>query len=61
MVHMTVPYRLAHPKPEAAFLLGVSLRKLELMVSAKEIKTVQIGRRRLVPRSEIERLARASA
>jgi excisionase family DNA binding protein len=58
MVEMTVPQRVTHPKTEAAFLLGISLRKLELMIASKELRTVRIGKRRLIPRSEIERLAR---
>jgi len=60
MVQTTaVPERELHPKREAAFLLGdISVRKLEYMIAAKEIRVKRIGKRVLIPRSEIERLAR---
>lgn len=50
--------RILHSKPEAAALLGISLRALDYMIAQGEIKTVKIRKRRLVPRSEIEKIAR---
>jgi excisionase family DNA binding protein len=53
--------RVLHSKPEAAWLLGISLRSLEYMIGRGEVKTVKLGKkRRLVPRSEIDRIARAA-
>ncbi len=43
---------------EAAGLLRVSLRTLDLLVSTKELGSRKVGRRRLIPRVELERFAR---
>jgi excisionase family DNA binding protein len=45
-------------KRNAAAALGISVRTLETLISVKELKTVRIGRRRLVPRHELEKFAR---
>jgi excisionase family DNA binding protein len=45
-------------KRSAAAALGISLRTLETLISVKELKSVRIGRRRLIPRCELERFAR---
>lgn len=51
--------RILHPLPEAAFLLGISVRGVHYLVSRREIKSVKIGpKRRFIPHSEIERIAR---
>ncbi len=53
--------RVLYPMPEAAALLGISLRGLNNLIANKEIRTVKVGkRRRLVPRAEIEKIARAA-
>ena len=43
----------------AASLLSVSRRTLERMIAAGALATIYIGRRRLVPRAELERIAGA--
>jgi excisionase family DNA binding protein len=50
--------KLLHPRQEAAQLLSVSLRKIDLLISSKALKTVRVGRRNLVAHSELERFAR---
>ena len=45
-------------REDAARLLGISLRKLELLIEAKELKVVRIGRRVLVPRKSLEDFCR---
>jgi len=41
----------------AAAALGVSVRMLRALIARGEIRTILIGRRRLVPAAEVERLA----
>lgn len=43
---------------ESAALLRVSLRTLDLLVSTKQLPSRKVGRRRLIPRAELERFAR---
>lgn len=45
-------------KRNAAASLGISLRTLEMLISIKELKSVRIGKRRLIPRRELEKFAR---
>ncbi len=45
-------------KKEAAALLGISLRTVENLIARKELESRRIGRRRLVPRVSLEKLAR---
>ena len=45
-------------KKESAALLGIGLRTLENLIARKELDTRRIGRRRLIPRISLERLAR---
>jgi hypothetical protein len=52
--------RILHSKPEAAMLMCISLRKLDYMISLGELKTVRLGKRRMVPRAEIERIAKGA-
>ncbi len=47
--------RLAYPLAEAAAQLGIGRSKLYSEIAAGRLRTVAIGRRRLVPRSELER------
>lgn len=51
------PFRLLHPAPEAAALLGVCLRTL---YNLPELKPVYVGRRRLYRRADLESFARRS-
>jgi len=50
--------REAFVRREAARMLGISEGLVIKMGRLGKIKTIHIGRRRLVPRSEIERLLR---
>lgn len=43
--------------PEAARFLGVSERHLYRLIDADKVKSVRLGRRRLIPAAEVERLA----
>jgi excisionase family DNA binding protein len=45
-------------KREAARVLGLSVRTLETLIALKELKSVRVGRRRLIPRAELERFIR---
>jgi excisionase family DNA binding protein len=51
---MTV--RLAYPIPESAHLLGISPRGVYRLIETGELRTVTLGRRRLVPAQELARL-----
>ncbi len=46
------------PLPEAGAFLSVSTRHLIRLIDASKVKSIQIGRRRLIPDSEVQRLAR---
>ncbi len=50
--------RILCSKREAASALGISVRTLETLIAVKELKSVRIGRRRMVPQAELERFAR---
>ena len=50
--------RLLLSKKEAANAIGVSVRTLENLLSLKELRSVRVGRRRLVPSREISRFCR---
>lgn len=50
--------RLAYPIPESAHLLGISPRGVYRLIEAGELRTVTLGRRRLVPAQELDRLVR---
>ena len=43
---------------DAARELGISLRKLELLIQAREIKVCRIGKRVLIPRKALEEFVR---
>jgi excisionase family DNA binding protein len=45
-------------KRDSAVALGISLRTLETLISVKELKSVRVGRRRLIPRQELEKFTR---
>ncbi len=50
--------KILHARQEAAQMLSISLRKVDLLISSKTLKTVRVGRRNLVAHSELERFAR---
>ena len=50
--------RLLCSKREAANTLGISVRTLETLLSVKELKSVRIGRRRMISSAELERFVR---
>ena len=45
-------------RQEAAVLLSVSLRTLDTLLARSELVTRRVGRRRLIPRTELERFAK---
>jgi excisionase family DNA binding protein len=45
-------------KKEAAAMLSISPRSIDNLIARKELETRRIGRRRLVPRVSLEKLAR---
>lgn len=50
-----LPTRLLYPMPEAAAKLGgITERKLRMMVASKEIASVKLGRRRMIPATALE-------
>jgi excisionase family DNA binding protein len=46
-------------RQDAALLLSISQRALDYLVANKEIRVRRIGSRVLIPRSELQRFARA--
>lgn len=44
--------------PDAAEFLRVSVRHLQRLADAGRVRTIRLGRRRLLPADEVERLAR---
>lgn len=48
--------RLAYNLPEAATLVGVSVRSLYSYMSKGQLRTIKVGGRRLVRREDLERL-----
>jgi excisionase family DNA binding protein len=49
--------KLLYSQKEAAFMLSLSLRSIEHMISKQQIQVRKIGGRRLIPRSELFRIA----
>jgi excisionase family DNA binding protein len=45
-------------KKEAAKSLGVSLRTLETLIALGELRSIRVGRRRLIPIAELDRFTR---
>lgn len=62
MLHMetqqNTPARTAYSLDEAARSLGLSRRTLYTLMRDGTLRTVTLGRRRLVPADELERLVR---
>jgi excisionase family DNA binding protein len=50
--------KLLYARLEAAQALSISLRKIDELISTKLLKTVRVGKRNMVTRSELERFAR---
>ena len=48
--------RLAYSLAESETLIGLSRSSLYRLIAAGKLRTVQHGRRRIVPRTELERL-----
>ncbi|MDB5311553.1 MAG: Helix-turn-helix domain protein [Gemmataceae bacterium] len=46
------------PIPDAAAFLSISERHLHRLLDANKVKSVRLGRRRLIPDAEVQRLAR---
>jgi len=46
-------------KRQAAFALGISVRSVEYLLAKRQLEARQLGRRKLVTRRSVERLARA--
>jgi excisionase family DNA binding protein len=51
-------HRVLLTKKEAAIALGISVRTLELLIAVQELKSIRIGRRRMVAVAELERFSR---
>lgn len=49
--------RILHPRPDAANLLAISLRKLDQLIKARTIAVVKIGKRTLISQAELESFA----
>jgi excisionase family DNA binding protein len=49
--------RILHPRPDAANLLAISLRKLDQLIKARIISVVKIGKRTLISQAELESFA----
>ena len=50
--------RLAYPIHESAHLLGISPRGVYRLIESGDLRTVTLGRRRLVPADELARITR---
>lgn len=50
--------RLLVSKREASTALGISVRTLESLLSFKELKSIRVGRRRMIPTIELDRFIR---
>jgi len=44
--------------PDAALFLTVSTRHIHRLIDAGKVRSVRLGRRKLIPDSEVQRLAR---
>ena len=52
-------HRLLHPRKEAAWLVGISVRSLDYLIANKQLATRKIGGRVLIPHSELVRFSKA--
>jgi excisionase family DNA binding protein len=53
---MSLPV-LLHSKKQAAVILGISERGLHALIATKQLKVRRVGRRVLVPQSELKKFA----
>jgi excisionase family DNA binding protein len=49
--------QLLYSRRDAARVLSLSVRSIDKLISKGQLSTVQVGTRRLLPRSELERIA----
>lgn len=52
--------RLLHSRKEAAYMLSISLRKLDTLLSQKRLNTIKLDGRVLIAAGELKRFARAN-
>ena len=52
------PIALLYSRQDAATILGISVRAIDYLVTTQQLTTRSIGRRRLIPRSDLDRFAR---
>jgi hypothetical protein len=52
-------HRLLHPREEAAWFLGISIRSLDYLIANKQLAKRKNGGRVLIPHSELVRFSRA--
>jgi excisionase family DNA binding protein len=52
--------KLLYTRADAACMLSISERSLDYLIASKEINTRRVGRRVLIPRSELLRFARGN-
>jgi excisionase family DNA binding protein len=50
--------KLLASKKQAAWALEVSVRKIEGLIASKELASIRIGRRRLIPISALDQFAK---
>ncbi|MBI2843047.1 MAG: helix-turn-helix domain-containing protein [Armatimonadetes bacterium] len=55
------PEKLAYSIPEAAAALGIGVSLLKEMLYCSRIRSVKIGKRRVIPRRELERFLEESS
>jgi len=53
--------KLLFSKIESARALGISKRKIDLLIASKQLHAVHIGRRSMLHKRELERIARVGA
>ena len=51
--------KILYSRRDAAFALSISVRSLDYIIAAKELKFRKIGKKVLIPASELSRYARA--
>jgi excisionase family DNA binding protein len=51
----TLSSKLLLSRKESSALTGLSLRTIANLIASRELRSIRVGRRRLVPRSELTR------
>jgi len=54
-------HRILRPRADAAFQLGVSLRKLDQLLNDGAVQAVKIGKRVLITQMELDRIGKSGA